>query len=74
MSRRTSFTMANSVVNFDAPKLNVGSAMNAISGIFIGPVPGIYHFNFKEMKEYGCYALHLYLELNKTAIVSTYGD
>ena len=40
----------NGIMLFDVVRLNLGGALNAKTGIFTAPRPGVYQFAFKGMK------------------------
>ena len=46
VQRSTSFSTEGVAIPFEVTRLNAGNAMNAGSGIFTAPKPGIYFFSF----------------------------
>ena len=47
VQKRTDFNGRNTAIPFDHALVNEGEAMNLERGVFVAPVPGIYHFQFK---------------------------
>ena len=62
----------DSVVTFQVKQLNIGNAMNIETGVFTAPVPGIYHFAFKGIKDGSTMVpLSVFLRLNGVVVAST---
>ncbi len=58
------FASENTVIRFDTQLLNEGDAMNLATGIFTVPVDGIYHFDFKGIKNWDPSWLRVFLQVN----------
>jgi len=53
------------VIRFNKERLNIGGAMNLLSGVFTAPKAGIYHFSASIVKEaIGLEVFSVYLRLN----------
>jgi hypothetical protein len=59
------YSAALTTVQFDSIKLNVGTALNPATGIFIAPTPGKYYFAFSGMSDDRAIAI-VDLEMMKT--------
>jgi hypothetical protein len=46
------YSAALTTVQFDSIKLNVGTALNPVTGIFVAPTPGKYYFAFSGMSDF----------------------
>jgi len=50
VQRSNAFTLNNVAIPFEIERLNMGGAMNLVTGVFTVPLDGIYHFEFSAMK------------------------
>jgi len=50
VQRNFDFSTGQTVIPFELARLNEGNAFNLPLGIFIAPVPGVYHFDFSALK------------------------
>ena len=73
VSRSTDFSTEGVPIPFELTRLNVGNAMNAKTGIFMAPKPGIYFFSFSGIGAFDSYICPQ-LYLNNNLIASGYGD
>ena len=64
VQRRTKYpgNSENGLIIFDVEQLNVGGAMNLTTGEFTAPVDGIYHFEFKCLKDQVPFESIVYLQ------------
>ena len=73
VQRSTDFSTEGVPISFELTRLNVGNAMNAATGIFMAPRPGIYFFSFSGIDSQDGYICPQ-LYLNDNRIASGYGD
>jgi len=72
VQRTVDFGSTNAVIPFDTVRLNVGDAMNPATGVFTGPVSGIYHFESFGMRDpITPVWLHIQLQVNGVGISSS---
>ena len=64
VQRDTKFNTPGTLT-FNVEQLNVGGAMNLTSGDFIAPVNGIYHFEFRCLKDRLPYELGYFLHVQQ---------
>lgn len=75
VQRKTDFNLTNVVLPFEYELLNVGNAMNLVSGVFTAPVDGIYHFEFSGMKDSESPAqIYVSLQVNGVTIGTSYAS
>jgi len=72
VQRNTPFTYTDVVIPFDLARVNEGNAFNLKSGIFIVPVPGIYHFDLTAQKCLFSKFLGIFLQVNGTDVGAAY--
>lgn len=63
VQRKSSFE-EDRIIPFEVERLNMGGAMNLSRGIFIAPVPGIYHFSFSCLSGTDLPFFDVFLQLN----------
>lgn len=71
VQRNSSFGSAGTIP-FRVEQLNVGEAMNLLTGIFNAPVDGIYHFEFSGNKDTSASGLTINLQLNGDNVGEAY--
>jgi len=64
VQRNSPFTTPNAIIPFEMALVNVGDAMDLVSGVFTVPVRGIYHFEFTAVKDYSTKFLMVHLQVN----------
>lgn len=80
VSRKTTYSIENTVVPFETEVTNIGSAMTTATGIFTAPKPGRYSFSFfglsvnDSIKPSYQGGNHIQIRLNGVKVATAYGD
>ena len=68
LQRNSTFASAGTVIPYELTRLNIGNAMNIVTGVFTAPVNARYYFSFTAMSWSTDVLNNVYLRLNGVGI------
>ncbi len=71
---KSKISSTTTVLTFDEEKLNVGGAMDLVTGIFTAPVSGVYSFQFSALKDLVAGDVFIYLQVNGVNVACSYAN
>jgi len=66
--KNSPYSTSLSTIPYQIEKLNVGKAMDILTGVFTAPVSGTYHFEFHGVKEISPDPLEIFLQVDGSSV------